>query len=121
MSEIDTSEKGVLETFVRLFNAENFFEAHEALETVWANRGFGNNPLRGLIQLCAALAHFQRGNYAGARSVMDKASALLRAEEVPVEIRGLADEAHSIIHLHSTGRFPKIRVSACEAIIQASF
>ena len=58
---------------VELFNAERFFDAHEAWETIWLkSRSEEKKFLQGLIQLAAALHHFQRGNLPGARSLMEE-------------------------------------------------
>ena len=58
---------------IRLFNAQKFFEAHEALEAVWLEaRGDEKNFLHGLIQVAAAFHHFTRGNLIGFRSLLEK-------------------------------------------------
>ena len=55
---------------VRLFNQENFFEAHDVWEQVWKNaEGEEKTFYQGLIQAAAALLHVQRGNSVGAISV----------------------------------------------------
>lgn len=47
---------------VELFNAREFWHAHEAWETLWlAARGDEKQFLQGLIQLAAAYHHVQRG------------------------------------------------------------
>lgn len=102
----NAAQKAALESFVQLFNAEEFFEAHEALEQVWAARGFGDNALRALIQICAALFHVQNENHAGARSVFEKADVLLKG--IPsLELRVLTDSTRSVIDGRSA-RFPKL-------------
>src|SRR5215475_13239656 len=58
---------------VRLFNAAQFFEAHESLEDVWreapeAERKF----LQGLIQIAVALHHHSTGNIVGCRSLLER-------------------------------------------------
>jgi predicted metal-dependent hydrolase len=51
---------------IRLFNAQKFFEAHEALEAVWlTEQGDEKLFLHGLIQVAAAFHHYQRGNWQG--------------------------------------------------------
>ncbi len=61
---------------VTLFNAGNFFDAHEALEDAWRESPHGS-PLRrhlqGLVQLAVAFHHQSHENLAGARSVLDRA------------------------------------------------
>jgi predicted metal-dependent hydrolase len=56
-------------TAVDLFNAGEFWLAHEALETVWRSimRDRPDEAVvwQGLIQACAALLHLSRGNRHG--------------------------------------------------------
>ena len=71
--------KGHFSDGVKLFNTERFFEAHEAWETIWLeSRGEEKRFLQGLIQLAAAFHHFQRGNLAGAQSLMEEGASKLR-------------------------------------------
>ena len=56
-----------------LFNAAQFFEAHEVLEDVWRaapepERKF----LQGLIQIAVALHHHSTGNVIGCRSLLQR-------------------------------------------------
>ena len=58
---------------IRLFNAQKFFEAHEALEAVWLRaQGDEKTALHGLIQIAAAFHHHALGNLTGFRSLLDK-------------------------------------------------
>lgn len=57
-----------------LFNANEFFEAHEALEDVWRKAPAGDRKfLQGLIQVAVALHHHSKGNVVGARSLLARA------------------------------------------------
>src|SRR5215467_14165579 len=59
---------------VRLFNAAQFFEAHESLEDVWREAPEPERKfLQGLIQIAVALHHHSTGNVVGARSVLARA------------------------------------------------
>jgi uncharacterized protein len=59
---------------VRLFNEEQFFEAHEVLEDVWrASAAPDKKFLQGLTQLAVAFHHHSTGNEVGCRSVMARA------------------------------------------------
>lgn len=62
-----------LETYIRLFNQRQFFEAHEVLEDEWHKTGRGDNFYKGLIQLAAALVHVQKGNAKGAKRLVGTA------------------------------------------------
>jgi predicted metal-dependent hydrolase len=55
---------------LRLFNAREYFEAHEALEDAWnAEEGTIKNLYRGLLQIAVTYLHITRGNYHGAVKV----------------------------------------------------
>ena len=73
MSEPDDA----LSAFVRNWNDERYFEAHEVLEERW--RRTGDPGERALIQCAAALHHLRRGNAAGTRKLLRAAAAPLRA------------------------------------------
>jgi predicted metal-dependent hydrolase len=63
-----------------LFNAGNFFEAHEVWEDVWrAAPAEEKQFLQGLIQIAVALHHHSRGNAVGARSLLARAHRNLTA------------------------------------------
>ncbi|GBC77917.1 hypothetical protein HRbin08_01402 [bacterium HR08] len=73
---------------IALFNAGEYFAAHEALESLW-RRAVGTERLfyQGLIQAAVALHHFRRGNLRGARRLVERA--LARLADVPTPFRGL--------------------------------
>lgn len=53
---------------LRLFNAGHFWHAHEEWEALWLRSyGPGRQFVQGLIQVAAALVHWQRGNPRGLR------------------------------------------------------
>ena len=55
---------------LRLFNAGDYFEAHEALEDAWnAEPGEVRNLYRGILQIAVVYLHITRGNYDGAIKV----------------------------------------------------
>ena len=57
-----------------LFNAREYFNAHEVWEDVWrAAPQEERRFLQGLIQIAVALHHHSRGNLDGARSLLDRA------------------------------------------------
>jgi len=63
-----------------LFNARQFFDAHEVLEDVWRSlpRDRPSRPhlrlhLQGMVQLAVAFHHQSKGNHVGARSVLERA------------------------------------------------
>ena len=80
-------EHGIAEG-IHLFNTWKFFEAHEALETVWLKaKGQRKTFLHGLIQVAAAFHHHMHGNPAGFRSLLEKGCAKL--ERFGAEAEGL--------------------------------
>jgi predicted metal-dependent hydrolase len=80
-------ERGIIDGF-RLFNAGQYFEAHEALEAVWL-KATGNRKrvLHGLIQVSAAFHHHSSGNRPGFRSLLEKGCAKL--EPFGAEFEGI--------------------------------
>jgi dTDP-4-amino-4,6-dideoxygalactose transaminase len=64
---------------IALFNAGEFFEAHEALEDAWReSSGEDRRFLQGLVQVAVGLHHHSTGNTVGARSVLRRALDNLR-------------------------------------------
>ena len=82
--------QGELAEGLRCYRSQKFFAAHEHWESVWlATKGPEKKPfLQALIQLAAALHHFQRGNSRGAASLMQ--TALHRLEPRPYSFGGIA-------------------------------
>ena len=55
---------------LRLFNAGEYFEAHEALEDAWnAEKGRVRDLYRGILQIAVVYLHITRRNYNGAVTV----------------------------------------------------
>jgi uncharacterized protein len=55
---------------IRLFNAHEYFEAHEAWEQLWhITRGPRHDFYQGLIQAAVALEHYRRSNPRGVLSL----------------------------------------------------
>ena len=64
--------------YFELFREEKFFEAHEVLEALWREtKGAKRDFYQGLIQLAAALVHYQKGNLTGAKELFKTASRYL--------------------------------------------
>lgn len=77
-----------LEEGIRLFNSGQFFEAHEALETVWLkSEGHRKVFLQGLIQVAAAFHHYVHHNRVGFRSLLAKGS--VKLDSVGAEAEGI--------------------------------
>jgi hypothetical protein len=77
-----------LELGVRLWAQQRFFEAHECLEAVWHAAPDDDRDLwQGVIQVAVANVHLQRGNFDGARALLDRAHGRLR--RYPDQHRGV--------------------------------
>jgi predicted metal-dependent hydrolase len=72
--------EGALRRGLRCYEAGAFFEAHEHWESVWLRAEEPEKTfLQGLIQVTAALHHFQRSNVVGTVSLLR--AALRRLEQ----------------------------------------
>lgn len=64
---------------LRLFNAGEYFEAHEALEDAWnAEKGRVRDLYRGILQIAVVYLHITRGNYNGAVKVYSRSQKWMR-------------------------------------------
>jgi uncharacterized protein len=73
---------------IRLFNAREFYDAHEVWEDVWRESGgMEKRFLQGLIQAAVAFHHHSTGNLAGAYSLMERGRKNLAA--CPQEFGGI--------------------------------
>ena len=95
---------------LRLFNAGEYFESHEALEDAWnAERGKVRDLYRGILQTAVVYLHITRRNYDGALKVYARSQRWLKdwsavcrgiqvdelrrnAETVMIELRRLGKE-----------------------------
>ena len=74
---------------IRLFNAREFYDAHEVWEDVWReSHGTEKKFLQGLIQAAVALHHQSTGNVVGACSLVERARRNLAG--CPEEFGGIA-------------------------------
>jgi predicted metal-dependent hydrolase len=74
---------------LRLFNAGQYFEAHEALETAWKDEAGPIRELyRGVLQVAVGYLHITRGNYTGALKMFRRCRPWL--EPFPEWCRGIA-------------------------------
>jgi predicted metal-dependent hydrolase len=86
--KLDWSE-GALAEGLRLYDAGEFFTAHEAWESVWlASPEPEKTFLQGLIQVTAAFHHLQRNNPLGAMLLLQ--AALRRLDCYPPGFGGIS-------------------------------
>src|SRR5271167_1756773 len=81
--------RGALADGLRLYDAGEFFAAHEAWESVWLGSQEPEKTfLQGLIQVTAAFHHHQRHNRLG--TVLLLQAALRRLERYPARFGGVS-------------------------------
>jgi hypothetical protein len=81
--------QGPLAEGLRLYDAEEFFAAHEAWESVWLPAQEPEKTfLQGLIQVTAAFHHLQRENRLGTSRLLR--AALGRLEHYPEDFGGIS-------------------------------
>ena len=103
--------------FIRFFNSQKFFEAHEVLETLWKKekqKGLHSDPklqnlYQGLIQISAALVHVQKKNPEGANWLFHSASGYLQNIPLnPLSIDVAALIQNTSLCLQHQKSFPQI-------------
>ena len=76
---------------LRLFNAGEYFEAHEALEIAWnEEKGKVRDLYRGILQIAVTYLHITRGNYNGAVKVYGRSQKWMK--DWPAVCRGIQVE-----------------------------
>lgn len=100
-----------IEEFIRLFNDEKFFEAHEVLEAVWKTTDEENlrTAYQGVIQIAAALVHLQKHNPAGAGQLYEKARLKLK-QSPAVFLDGEKLLKDTLAAIQGGASFPKVRL-----------
>ncbi len=80
--------KQAFEHGIAQFNEGFFFETHETWEEIWLSAAEPDRTrLQGLIQIAAAFHHYQRGNRAGALSLL--AAGLRKLEGAADDLFGM--------------------------------
>jgi hypothetical protein len=98
---------GPLAEGLRLYNAADFFAAHEAWESVWLTAPQPEKLfLQGLIQVTVALHHFSRDNRLGTTRLLH--AALRKLEPYPpdfaaIDVGLLRDDIRDRLEILSTG------------------
>lgn len=93
----------------RLFNAERYWECHEVLEGLWRQKqGDEKRLLQGIILICAAFVHHQKGEDDVAVRVLDRSAKLLASpllEYGPLDLPRMRNEVQLILKTHRLTRF----------------
>ena len=86
---------------LHLFNAGEYFEAHEALEDAWNNeKGKVRDLYRGILQIAVTYLHITRGNYNGAVKVYGRSLKWIKdwADVCRgIDVAGLRRDANEVI------------------------
>ena len=95
----------------KYFNAERYWECHEGLESVWRNVS-GDEKLfvQGVILICAALVHHQKGEDRVALSVLERATKQLRWEHKTyhgIDVRALQENVAKML---ASGRLSVFKI-----------
>jgi hypothetical protein len=101
----------LLERGVALYNAGEFFECHEVLEALWrADSSEYRGLYQGVIKAAVAWYHAGRGNFVGARKVLQSGLRQLRLylnRETPLLLNPFVNELErglsEIEHCQQTG------------------
>jgi uncharacterized protein len=105
------SDDAIFSEAIDFFNRERYWESHETLEGLWrAKTGDEKRYLQGLILVCAAFVHHQKGEEPVAMSVLKRASRQLdypTPEYRGLKVKGLARKVDGIL---SSGEFSVFRL-----------
>jgi len=113
-----------LERAAALFDRERFFEAHEFLEWIWKSDQIepaDRDYWKGVTQIAVGCAHTQRGNAAGAVTLLERAQRYMASYPSPyrgVDREALAGGARAVVDQIATDgpgpdlRFPRFPRSA---------
>ena len=96
---------------VRLFNAADFYECHDALEELWSETlGDEREFLQGLIHAAVALFHFESGNLGGARKMYGSARRYLTPyapRTLGLDVQRLLEQLHDCFReLNAAREYP---------------
>ena len=95
------SDDEILSKARGLFNAERYWECHEVLEGLWRQKqGEEKQLLQGIILVCAAFVHHQKGEDVVALSVLGRGTKLLEfplPDYGPFNVLRIRNEARRIL------------------------
>ena len=111
-----------LREFVALFNREEYWESHEALEDAW--RETGSDFYQGLIIYASAFVHAERGNPHGVRAQLEKAEGYLtpyRPAHLGIDVDALFRHAARCRRaLREAAPVPRIRLEPDPALVDGT-
>lgn len=108
-----------LRAFIALFNREEYWESHEALEDAW--RETGSDFYQGLIIYASAFVHAERENPHGVRAQLEKAERYLapyRPAHLGIDVDALFRHAARCRRaLREDSPVPRIRLDPDPALV----
>ena len=94
-----------------LFNSERYWESHEVLEGIWRQKqGEEKRLLQGIILVCAAFVHHQKGEPQVAISVLRRAAKQLDFPSPSYDGFKLEPLRSAVQEILDTGRFSRFSV-----------
>jgi len=94
-----------------LFNAERYWECHEALEGLWRQKqGDEKRVLQGLILVCAAYVHHQKGENGVALSVLRRGAKMLESPLKEYGALNLSVVRSNVLLILETGTMAGFRI-----------
>ncbi len=95
----------------RLFNGERYWECHEVLEGIWRTKqGEEKRLLQGIILVCAAFVHHQKGEEAVALGILGRAIKQLEYQEPDYGGFNIAELKRNVQEIIRSGEFSNFRV-----------
>ncbi len=82
-----------------LFNEERYWEAHEILESIWReSNGYEKSTLQGIILICAAFVHMQKGEDDIAYTILNRALPKLKLDNYDsIDVKFIKNKVMKII------------------------
>jgi predicted metal-dependent hydrolase len=85
---------------IRLFNAGDFFQAHEALEEAWKGASSPQRELyQGILQIGLAYYQIRQGSYRGALKMFRRGQSKLASlgeDQNGIDVKGLREDAREV-------------------------
>ena len=95
----------------RLFNAERYWECHEVLEGLWRQKQGGEKRvLQGMILVCAAFVHHQKGEEEVALSVLRRGAKMLESPPNDTGVLNMSMIRNKTLRVLETGKMAGFRI-----------
>jgi len=105
------TDEEILSKARRLFNAERYWECHEVLEGLWRQeQGEEKQMLQGMILVCAAYVHHQKGEEGVALSVLRRGAKMLQSLPGENDVLNLSVVRTNVLRLLESGTITGFRI-----------